>query len=127
MLLSMCVVIVEKGLFKHSCDQVIFRMPLPKKINITLAEVILIFFLNKINNNKHAEYHVIFIHSKIRDLLKTRQSCFSFVWDMDVSVIIFPYLGEAKVSTVNSYMTSFVQVNVWMKTFNELCIFNKTS
>ena len=65
-------------------------------------------------------------HSKVRDLLKTRQSCFSFVWDMDVSVI-FPYLGEAKVSTVNSYMTSFVHVNVWMKTFNELRIFNKAS
>ena len=38
--------------------------------------------------------------------------------------IIFPYLGEAKVSTVNSDLKSFVDVNVFMKT-NELCISNK--
>ena len=38
--------------------------------------------------------------------------------------IIFPYLGEAKVSTVNSDLTNFVHVNVFMKT-NELGIFNK--
>ena len=50
-------------------------------------------------------------HSKVRDLLKTRQSCFSFVWDMNFS-IIFPYLGEAKVSTANSDLTNFVDVNV---------------
>ena len=39
--------------------------------------------------------------------------------------IIFPYLGEAKVSTVNSDLTNFVDVNVFMKTINELCISNK--
>ena len=49
-------------------------------------------------------------HSKVRDLLKTRQSCFSFVWDMNFS-IIFPYLGEAKVSTANSDLTNFVDIN----------------
>ena len=63
-------------------------------------------------------------HSKVRDLLKTRQSCFSFVWDMNFS-IIFLYLGEAKVSTANSDLTNFVDVNVCMKTLNELCISNK--
>ena len=35
-------VIAEKGLFEHSCDQVTFRMPLLKKVTITVAEVILI-------------------------------------------------------------------------------------
>ena len=62
--------------------------------------------------------------SKVRDLLKTRQSCFSFVWDMSFSTI-FPYLGEAKVSTTNSDLTNFVDVNVCVKTLNELCISNK--
>ena len=59
---------------------------------------------------------------KARDLLKTRQSCFSFVWAMDV---LFSRLGEAKVLTVNSDLTNFVDVNVFMKTINELCISNK--
>ena len=54
-------------------------------------------------------------HSKVRDLLKTRQSCFSFVWDMNFS-IIFPCLSEAKVSTANSDLTNFVDVNVCMET-----------
>ena len=63
-------------------------------------------------------------HSKVRDLLKTRQSCFSFVWDMNFS-IIFPYLGEAKVSTSNSDLTNFVDVKVCMKKLNELSISNK--
>ena len=63
-------------------------------------------------------------HSKVRDLLKTRQSCFSFVWDMNFS-IIFPCLSKAKVATANSDMTNFVDVNVCMETLNELCISNK--
>ena len=63
-------------------------------------------------------------HSKVRDLLKTRQSCFSFVWDMNFS-IIFLYLGEAKVSTANSDLTNFVDVNVCIKTFS-YTLFTKT-
>ena len=58
--------------------------------------------------------------SKVRDLLKTRQSCFSFVWDINFS--IFPYLCQAKVSTD---LKNFVDINVCMKTLNELCISNK--
>ena len=42
--------------------------------------------------------------------LKTRKSRFSFVWDMEFS-IIFPCLGEAKVSIVNSDLTNFVDVH----------------
>ena len=42
MLLSMCLVIVEKGLSEHSCNQVTFGMPVSKKITITLTEVILL-------------------------------------------------------------------------------------
>ena len=34
------------------------------------------------------------------DLLKTKESHFSFVWDMDFSIIC-PSLDEATVSTVN--------------------------
>ena len=37
----MCLVIVEKE-FEHSCDPVTFRMPLLKKITITVTEVVLI-------------------------------------------------------------------------------------
>ena len=43
MQLSMRFVIAKKGLdFEHSCDQVTFRMPLSKKITITVTEVILL-------------------------------------------------------------------------------------
>ena len=35
----------------------------------------------------------------------SRESCFSYVSDMDFRNI-FPYLGEAKVSTVNSDLTT---------------------
>ena len=63
-------------------------------------------------------------NSNVRDLLKTRQSCFSFVWNMDFS-IIFPYLGKAKVSTVNSHLTNFDDATVRIKTMNELCISKK--
>ena len=53
--------------FENSCDQVTFRMPLTKKITITVTEVVLIqvSFLTvsskSNNNNEHAEYHGIFI------------------------------------------------------------------
>ena len=65
----MCLVIVEKGLFEHSCDQVTFRMPLSKKITITVTEVVRIqvcFLIigSENNNNKHAECYVIFIPFK---------------------------------------------------------------
>ena len=65
-------------------------------------------------------------HSKVRYLLKTRPSCFFFVWDMNFS-ITFPYLGEAKseVSIANSDLTDVVDVNVCMKTLKELCISKK--
>ena len=52
------------------------------------------------------------------DLLKTRESHFSFVWDMDLS-IISPCFDEANVSTVNSDLA-----NVCTKTLNELCVSN---
>ena len=63
-------------------------------------------------------------HSKVRDLLKTRQSYFSFVWAMDV-LFSHIWVKPAKVSTVNSDLTNFVDANVFMKTINELCISNK--
>ena len=63
-------------------------------------------------------------HSKVRDLLKTRQSNFSFVWAMDV-LFSHIWVKPAKVSTVNSDLTNFVDANVFMKTINELCISNK--
>ena len=63
-------------------------------------------------------------HSKVRDLLKTRQSCFSFAWAMDV-LFSQIWVKPAKVSTVNSDLTNIVDVNVFMKTINELCISNK--
>ena len=43
------------------------------------------------------------------DLLKTKESHFSFVWDMDFSIIC-PSLDEATVSTVNSDLTNYGDV-----------------
>ena len=93
-----------------------------------MTEVILIqvsFFtvcFNKINNNKHAEYHVVFIQFKRQR--STQNKAVMFLFCLSYGSIIFPYLGEAKNSTVNSDLTNFVHVNVFMKT-NELCISNK--
>ena len=46
------------------------------------------------------------------DLLKTREPSFFFVWHMDLwtFTITLPYLGEVKVSTVNSDLTNFIDV-----------------
>ena len=52
------------------------------------------------------------------DLLKARESLFSYVWKMDFS-IISPGLDDAKVSTVNSDLTNFVDVECCMKILHE--------
>ena len=91
-----------------------------------MTEVILLqvsfFILNKINSTKHAEYHVIFIPFKGQR--STQNKAVMFLFCLDHGSTIFPYLGEAKVSTVNSDLINFVHVNVFMKT-NELSISNK--
>ena len=81
-----------------------------------------IFVLNEINNNKHAEHRVILIPFKGQR--STQNKAVMFFFCLGHGRIILPYLGEAKVSTVNSDLTNFVDVNVFMKT-NELCISNK--
>ena len=120
MLLSMCLVIVEKGLFEQRCDQVTFRMPLYHNSDGSHSPPCVIFYrfvLNKIDNNKHAEY-VIFIPFKgQRCHLK---KAIMFLFCLGHGSIIFPYLDEAKVSTVNSDLTNFVAVTVLMKTINNV-------
>ena len=56
-------------------------------------------------------------NSKVRDLLETKQSFFSFVWDLDFSTI-FPYLGE--ISNVISDLTnrSFLSTSVFRPDIN---------
>ena len=105
-------------------------MPLSKKIakssdgSHSLPSVLFYrFVLNKLNNNKHTEYHVIFIPFKGQTSAQNKAAMFLF--NVGHGRIIFPYLGGAKVSTVNSDLTNFVDVNVFMKTINELCISNK--
>ena len=46
-------------------------------------------------------------HSKVRS---TRNKGVTFLFNTWNSIIIFPRLGEAKVSTVNSDLTNFVDV-----------------
>ena len=122
-------VIVAKGLFEHSCDHVTFRMPLSKKSyhnsdgsHSRPSVLFYRFVLNKINNNKHAEHHVIFIPFKGQR--STQSKAVMFLFCLGHGRIILPYLGEAKVSTGNSDLTNFVYVKVFMKR-NELCISNK--
>ena len=47
-------------------------------------------------------------HSKVRST-QNRESYFPFVWDIDFS-ITSPCFGGAKVSTVNTDLTNFVNV-----------------
>ena len=65
---------------------------------------------SKNNNNKHAEYHVIFVPFK--DQIHSKQgnhvSLLFETCSKALVNIIFPCLGEAKVSTVNSDLTNFV-------------------
>ena len=62
-----CVSYLLKRNFEHSCDQVTFKMPLLKKMpwqwrkSFSSKHLFLPLVLNKNNNNKHAEYHGIFI------------------------------------------------------------------
>ena len=65
--------------------------------------------LNKNNNNKHAEYHDIFIPFKGQIYSKQGRHI-SLLFGKWTFSIIFPCLGEAKVSTVNSDLTNFVDV-----------------
>ena len=121
-------VVVEKGLFKHSISSnfqnATFETNYHNSDGSHSPPSVLFyrFVLNKINNNKHAEYHVIFIPFKGQR--STQNKAVMFLFCLGHGRIIFPYLGEAKVSTVNSDLTNFVHVNVFMKT-NELCISNK--
>ena len=61
-----CVSYLLKRNFEHSCDQVTFKMPLLKKMpwrwrkSFSSKRPFLPLVLNK-NNNKHADYHGIFI------------------------------------------------------------------
>ena len=65
--------------------------------------------LNKNNNNKHAEYHDIFIPFK-GQIYSKQGSHISLLLGTWTFSIIFPCLGEAKVPTVNSDLTNFVDV-----------------
>ena len=78
-------------------------MPLPKRFTTTVTEVVRIqvSFLtvgSENNNNKHTEEHVIFIPFK--DQIYSKQGS-------HVSLLFGTWLGEAKVSTVNSDLTNF--------------------
>ena len=80
---------------------------------MTEAILVQVSFLNagsnQNNNNEHTEYHVIFITFK--DQIYSKQgSHVSFLFGTWTFGIIFPCLGEAKVSTVNSDLTNFVDV-----------------
>ena len=81
--------VIARRDFEHSCDQVTFRMPLSKKNTITATEGvhIQVCFLtigSKNNNNTTINtWNACNLHTIQRlDLLKTRESRFSFVWDM---------------------------------------------
>ena len=109
-----CVSQLLRRYFEHSCDQVTFRMPFSKKnYHNRDGSVIQLSFLsfvpNRNNNNKTCGIPCYFHTIQGSDLLKTRESYFSFIWAMDFS-IIFPSLGETRVSTVNSDLTNFVDV-----------------
>ena len=73
-------------------------------------------FSSKQNSNKHVEYHVVFIPFKGQR--STQNKAVMFLFCLGHGRIIFPYLGEAKVSNVISDLTNFVDVNVFMKTIN---------
>ena len=90
MLWSMCHVVVDGSRSQSKCP-------------------FLQLVLNKNNNKKHAEYHIIFIPFKGQIYSKQGSHVyFSFgTWTFSS---IFPCLGEAKVSTVNSDLTNFVDV-----------------
>ena len=86
-----------------------------KKNTLTVTEVVRIqvSFLtvgSKNNNNKHAEYHAIFIAFKGQIYSKqgSHVSLLFGTCSTTSANIIFPCLGEAKVSTVNSDLTNFV-------------------
>ena len=79
--------------YENDCGLSNFQNVTFKKITITVMEVVLMA----------SSYH-----SKL-DLLKTRESHFSFVWHMNFS-IISSCLDRAKVFTVNSNRTNLVDV-----------------
>ena len=80
-----------------------------------MTEVVLIrvsflpLVLKKNNNNKHAEYHAIFIPFK-GQIYSKQGSYVSFLFGTWTLTIISPCLGEAKVSAVKSDLTNFVDV-----------------
>ena len=67
-----CVSYLLESNFEHSCDQVTFKMPLSKKMpwqwrkSFSSKRPFLPVVLNKNNNNKHAEYHGIFVLFKVQ-------------------------------------------------------------
>ena len=62
-------------------------------------------------------------HSKVRS---TQSKGVTFLLRLEHGLyVIFPGLDEAKVSTVNSDLTNFVDVQRCMKILHELCICNK--
>ena len=112
--------------FEDSCDKVTFRMPLSKKITITVMEVFLFqvllpLVLNK--NNKHAEYHVIFIPFKgqIYSKYGSHVSLLFGKW----TLVIFSHVWvEPKFLLFAVTWQTSSTFNVCMKTLNELCIAN---
>ena len=104
--------------FEYSCDQATFRIPLSKKKlpeqwrELFLPKCpFLTLVLNKNNNSKHAEYHVIFIPFK--DKIYSKQvSQISVLFEKWTLVSFPPMFGWSQSSTVNSDLTNFVDVQL---------------
>ena len=99
--------------FEHSCDQVTFKMPLSKKMlwqwrkSVSSKRPFLPLVLNKNNNNKHAEYHGIFILFKVQIYWK-QGSHISLLFGTGLLLNHFSCLEEANISTVNTNLIKFV-------------------
>ena len=90
MLLSICLVIVEKN-FEHGCDEVAFRMALSEKLpsynsgeNRSHRSILLI--LNKKIKKNTRNTLASLYHSKVRSIIKMG-SHFSFAWVIEFSTI----------------------------------------
>ena len=99
--------------FELSCDQVTFKMPLSKKMpwqwrkSFSSKRPFLPLVLNKNNNNKHAEYHGIFILFKVQIYWK-QGSHISLLFGTGLLLNHFSCLEEANISTVNTNLIKFV-------------------
>ena len=108
-----CVSYLLERNFEHSCDQVTFKMPLSKKMpwhwrkSFSSKRPFLPLVLNKNNNNKHAEYHGIFILFKVQIYWK-QGSHISLLFGTGLLLNHFSCLEEANISTVNTNLIKFV-------------------